>query len=39
MMDVSDGLLIDAARMAAASTCGIEIALDAIPLSDAFLAA
>jgi thiamine-monophosphate kinase len=39
MMDVSDGLLIDAARMAAASACGIEIALDSLPLSDAFLAA
>jgi len=39
MMDVSDGLLIDAARMAAASGCGIEIALDTVPLSDAFLAA
>jgi thiamine-monophosphate kinase len=39
MMDVSDGLLIDAARMAAASACGIEIALDTLPLSDAFLAA
>jgi thiamine-monophosphate kinase len=39
MMDVSDGLLIDAARMAAASACGIEIALDAVPLSDAYLAA
>ena len=39
MMDVSDGLLIDAARMAAASACGIDIALDSVPLSDAFLAA
>jgi len=39
MMDVSDGLLIDAARMAAASGCGIDIALDSVPLSDAFLAA
>jgi thiamine-monophosphate kinase len=39
MMDVSDGLLIDASRMAAASTCGIDIALDSLPLSDAFLAA
>jgi thiamine-monophosphate kinase len=39
MMDVSDGLLIDAARMAAASACGIEVALDALPLSEAFLAA
>jgi thiamine-monophosphate kinase len=39
MMDVSDGLLVDASRMAAASTCGIDIALDSLPLSDAFLAA
>jgi len=39
MMDVSDGLLIDAARMAAASACGIDIALDSLPLSDAFLSA
>ena len=33
MMDVSDGLLLDAARMAAASDVAIEIALDAVPLS------
>lgn len=39
MMDVSDGLLIDAARLAAASACGIDIALESVPLSDAFLAA
>jgi thiamine-monophosphate kinase len=39
MMDVSDGLLIDAARMAAASACGIDLALDSLPLSDAWLAA
>ena len=39
MMDVSDGLLIDASRMAAASACGIEIEIDSIPLSEAFLAA
>ena len=39
MMDVSDGLLIDAARMAAASDCGIELALDSVPLSEAYLAA
>jgi thiamine-monophosphate kinase len=38
MMDVSDGLLIDAARMAAASGCAVAIELDAVPLSDAFLA-
>ncbi len=36
MMDVSDGLLIDAARMANAS--GVAIALDAVPLSSALLA-
>jgi thiamine-monophosphate kinase len=35
MMDVSDGLLIDAERMAAASGCGVEIELDAVPLSEA----
>lgn len=34
MMDVSDGLLIDAARMAQASSCAIEI--DDIPLSEAY---
>lgn len=39
MMDVSDGLLIDARRMAAASTAAVEIALEAVPLSDAFVAA
>ncbi|WP_166041133.1 thiamine-phosphate kinase [Sphingosinicella sp. YJ22] len=39
MMDVSDGLLIDAKRMAAASTLAIEIDLDQLPLSAAFLAA
>lgn len=33
MMDVSDGLLIDAARMADASEVAFEIDLDAIPLS------
>lgn len=39
MMDVSDGLLIDAGRMAAASSCHVEIELDCVPLSSAFLAA
>jgi thiamine-monophosphate kinase len=39
MMDVSDGLLIDAKRMAAASAASVEIALEAVPLSDAYLAA
>lgn len=38
MMDVSDGLLIDAARLAAASGCGARIDLDALPLSKAFIA-
>lgn len=33
-MDVSDGLLIDAARLAAASGLGVEIESAAIPLSD-----
>jgi len=33
MMDVSDGLLIDASRLAAASGCAAAIALDSIPLS------
>jgi len=36
MMDVSDGLLIDAERMAMASACGLEIELDAIPRSPLF---
>ena len=36
MMDVSDGLLIDASRMAASSGLGAEIDLSALPLSDAF---
>jgi thiamine-monophosphate kinase len=38
MMDVSDGLLLDAARMAAASGCAVQVELDSVPLSDAFLA-
>lgn len=38
MMDVSDGLLLDARRMAQASGCAAEIDLDAIPLSAAFVA-
>jgi thiamine-monophosphate kinase len=37
MMDVSDGLLIDSARLAEASGVGIEIDLAQIPLSQAFL--
>jgi thiamine-monophosphate kinase len=38
MMDVSDGLLLDARRMAQASRCTITIDLDALPLSSAFVA-
>ncbi|WBH15217.1 thiamine-phosphate kinase [Sphingomonas radiodurans] len=38
MMDVSDGLLIDAWRMAAASGLEVTIALDAVPLSAAYRA-
>jgi thiamine-monophosphate kinase len=38
MMDVSDGLLIDARRMAEASGCAAVIELDALPLSRAFIA-
>ncbi|MEL7033095.1 MAG: thiamine-phosphate kinase [Pseudomonadota bacterium] len=34
-LDVSDGLLIDAARLAEASGCGVEIRLDSIPLAKA----
>ncbi len=37
MMDVSDGLLIDAGRMATASGCALEIEVDAIPLSQNYL--
>jgi thiamine-monophosphate kinase len=36
-MDVSDGLLLDALRLGRASGCTVEIALDAVPLSDAFI--
>jgi thiamine-monophosphate kinase len=39
MMDVSDGLLLDARRMAAASECLLNVELDSIPLSEAYLAA
>ena len=38
MMDVSDGLLLDASRMAEASRCGMQIELDTLPLSSAFVA-
>src|SRR5207253_1067214 len=37
MMDVSDGLLLDARRMAEASRCAVEIDLDALPLSAGFV--
>jgi thiamine-monophosphate kinase len=37
-MDVSDGLLLDAQRMAEASGCAMSIKLDALPLSRAFIA-
>ena len=36
MMDVSDGLLIDAARMATASGLSVAIDLDCLPLSSAY---
>ena len=39
MMDVSDGLLIDSARMAAASGAAIRIDLGLVPLSEPVLAA
>ena len=39
MMDVSDGLLIDAGRLGNASGVGVTIALDQVPLSEAFMAA
>lgn len=39
MMDVSDGLLLDARRMAAASGAMLAIELEAVPLSEAYLAA
>jgi thiamine-monophosphate kinase len=38
MMDVSDGLLLDAWRMAEASHCRITIEIDALPLSRDFIA-
>jgi thiamine-monophosphate kinase len=38
MMDVSDGLLLDAMRMTEASRCGIQMDLDTLPLSSAFVA-
>lgn len=38
MMDISDGLLIDAERMARASGCAIAMEIEAVPLSAALLA-
>jgi thiamine-monophosphate kinase len=38
MMDVSDGLLLDARRMADASCCTIAVELERLPLSRAFVA-
>ena len=38
MMDVSDGLLLDAQRMANASGCGMSIELETLPLSSAYVA-
>jgi thiamine-monophosphate kinase len=37
MMDVSDGLLLDASRMAEVSGCSFDLDLDALPLSAAFV--
>jgi len=39
MMDVSDGLLLDARRLAEASGCGLRLDLAALPLSAAYRAA
>jgi len=39
MADVSDGLLIDAQRIAMASGCGMTLLMEAVPLSDALLMA
>ena len=37
-MDISDGLSLDAARLARCSNCGIELQLDQIPISNASMA-
>jgi thiamine-monophosphate kinase len=37
MMDVSDGLLLDAERLAQASRCRVKILLDTLPLSSTFI--
>ena len=39
MMDVSDGLLLDLSRLAAASGCSAEVELEALPLSNMFVQA
>jgi thiamine-monophosphate kinase len=39
MMDVSDGLLLDAHRLASTSGCGLRIDLSRLPLSPAYRAA
>ena len=36
-IDVSDGLLGDAGKLARASGCGVEVAYDAVPVSDALV--
>ncbi len=38
MMDISDGLLLDASRLCAASSSGARIDLDSLPLSRGFIA-
>ena len=38
MMDLSDGLLLDASKLCRASKCGATIDLDALPLSRAYIA-
>lgn len=39
MMDVSDGLLLDLSRLAAASGCSAAIAVESLPLSESFVEA